>query len=220
MARNKIRSKTLTTSKNMQVSSKMQLFPADSKDVLLHCLGAAAKKPILDCISSQTRLQKLPAEMSWFSKSDSSKVAFHGENFFPVTANDAGDKTSCAKEEQRVAEVVLALDPQDRRKRIDFICQAVQECLCGWLCLGFRGCLWWGRAVSQGWVFTEKIHFHASHHHSYWTYFRSLTSGHLGLCRIFFSSFCNTVVPFYPSYCSLLWCLPRKDTGDGRCLSW
>ena len=72
--------------------------------------------------------------------------------------------------------------------------------------LTMAGCAWGSEDVFGGAgqflegerEFTKKVNSHASYQHSDWTYFSSLTSVHLVLCRIFFSPSCHTIAPFFP----------------------
>lgn len=74
-----------------------------------------------------TRSPAMKVYLKWWGRqrslSDSSKLSFPGENFFPATTNDTRDRVSRAKQEQRVAQMVPALlDPQGRKKRVGLFC--------------------------------------------------------------------------------------------------
>lgn len=113
------------------------------------------------------------------------KLSLPGENFFPTTIDDARDRIPHAMSE-----------PWSSR----------QEGKSWLLLLTMAGCAWGSDVVCGGarqflmgeTEFTKRKNIHDSHQGSYWICFSSLTSGHLVLCRISFSSFCNTIVPFPP----------------------
>lgn len=119
----------------------------DCNELLVSEKNSREKHPLCPVSSSSQVLQALKFCLRGRQRSlsVSSKLSSPGENFFPTTTKGTRERISCAKSKGCLEGSSSYWSSRQEEKELTFLAYH------GWLCLGLRASLWWGRTVSQGW---------------------------------------------------------------------